>query len=550
MTYADVLRQQAGEEQASIGRAGELEAKQADIRAQGLAQQAAFEQATIRDRQMAEMKRREDLAQRESALEQERQEIAKTKIDSHQWYNNLSDGKKNLMMIGGFLGGVLSVSTGSGHNDFTEWMDEQARQNMEAQKAMLANRQEALGHGESMYSKLLQRYGDERVADEMYASAMYTSIGHAAAAQAAQFDAPKAKENAQMMAIQAGQRANAALQAAALASQESALRKQQVGIQAYEAHTGRMNAETNARNQEAEAEARKAAAESKAAGKQFPFRGNDGQIMGFATSEKEQDEARQTVIAKGKLDSLYKRGRELFAGGWAPRGTEARARQDAWNQDWAMARRHASGDHSAPNKDDQARWGLDTSATITNQNMAVLDEAYNIARDNGAAVLRSSGVPDDVLKEQGYMAPPPAPTPGKTDKVLYWDEGSQSYNSEGRGVPLSEEQSAHVKADPTKVIEGGPATNGVWYDPETKTYNVRGVGTRLSPDAEAQVRANPSFKIERGPAPDAAEARWQEKSMQGQGMPGTNEDSEDWALVDPKYRPKGWKPKPKAKAKR
>jgi len=248
MSYADVVRQQAEQEQASIGRQGDLDAQAAQARAEGLAKQAEYEQASIKDRQLAEMKRREDLARREAALEAERQAIANTKIDNNQWYSNLSDGKKAAAMVGAFLGGMLAVSTGKGKNDFTDWMDAQAAQNIESQKAMLANRQEALGHGESMYSKLLQRYGDERVADEMFASAYYTAIGHEAAAQAAQFDAPKAKENATMMAIQAGQRANEALQKAAMAQQEMALKKQQVGIQGYEARTGRMNAETSRQN--------------------------------------------------------------------------------------------------------------------------------------------------------------------------------------------------------------------------------------------------------------------------------------------------------------
>jgi hypothetical protein len=441
MSYADVLHQQAEQEQGSIGRAGELEAQQAQVRAAGLAKQAEFEQASIRDRQIAEMKRREDLAQREAALEAERQAIAKTPIDNHQWYNNLSEGQKAVGMIGAFVGGMMSVRSGTGKNDFTDWMDSQAAQNIASQKAMLANRQEALGHGESMYGKLLQRYGDERVADEMYASSMYKSMGDQALAQAAQYDSPKARENATMMAIQAGQRANAALQAAATAQQEAALRSQQVGIQGYEARTGRMNAETARMNEQDDAAAKKAALDAKAAGKGMPVIGSKGQVIGYATSEKGQEAARQVVTSKQQLDVLYKRGLELFKDGWARPGSETRARQDAWNGNWAQARRLASGDTSAPNKDDAVKWGLDTGATLTNQNMAVLDESYNNARDLAAAALGPYGVDEKTLTEEGYIPPPKPPTPGETVPILYQDEHGNVSNDPS-GSPLSPEETA------------------------------------------------------------------------------------------------------------
>lgn len=546
MTYADVLRQQAGEEQGSIAREGALEAEQAQTRAAGLAKQAEYEQASIKDRQLTEMKRRQDLAQREDKLETERQAIANTKIDDTQWYNSKSDGQKASMVIGAFMGGMLSVSTGSGKNDFTDWMDAQVRQNIESQKAMIANRQESLGHGEQMYGKLAQRYNDERTADEMFASAMYTSIGHEAAAQAAQFDSPKAKENAMMMSIQAGQRANQALQNAAVAQQESDLKKQQVGIQGYEARTGRMNAETQRMNEQDDAAAKKAALEAKAAGKGLPVTGSKGQIIGYANSEEGQKAGRQVVSSKLQLDVLYKRGLELFKGGWANPGSEERARQDAWNANWAQARRLASGDTSAPNKDDAVKWGLDTSRTLTNQNMAVLDESYNNARDLAAAALGPYGVDEKTLEAEGYIPPPKAPTPGKADPILYYDEATKTYNSEGRGTPLTPEASQRERARATSIVNDEGA-HGVWYDAATRTYNVRGVGERLSPQAEAQVRADPSrFHIDLGPAeasqPDSE--MWQQRSMQGQGMPGTADD-QDWSVVEPKYRPKGWKPKDK-----
>jgi hypothetical protein len=231
------------EEQASIGRSADLQARQEAAKAAGLAQQAEYERYAVRNAQIEEMKRREDLAQREAQLDAERRAIAATPIDEHQWWNSKTEGQHAIAYISAFLGGQLSVFNG-GRNDFTDWMQQQVAQNLETQKANLANRKDMLQQGENMYAKLLQRYGDERVADQMFIAANYEAIGHQAGAQAAQYNAPSAKEAGTMMQILAAKNAKIASDAAARADQELQLRKRQVGIQAYEAKTGRMGAET------------------------------------------------------------------------------------------------------------------------------------------------------------------------------------------------------------------------------------------------------------------------------------------------------------------
>jgi hypothetical protein len=230
------------EEQASIGRSAELDARQQEALAQGEARRAEYERAAIRDAQIREMKRRDDLAQREAQLEAERKAIASTPIDEHQWWNSKTEGQHAIAYISAFLGGQLSIWNG-GRNDFTDWMQQQVAQNLETQKANIARRQGALEQGENMYAKLLARYGDERVADQMFMAANYDAIGHQAGAQAAQYNAPKARETGTQMQILAAKNAKIASDAAARAQQELALRKQEVGIHGYEARTGRMGAE-------------------------------------------------------------------------------------------------------------------------------------------------------------------------------------------------------------------------------------------------------------------------------------------------------------------
>lgn len=237
------------EEQDSMGRTGDLAARQAQVQAEGLAKQAAFEQAQIHDAQLAEMNRRRDLAQREQQLEAERVAFANKKVDPNQWWSSRSDAQKGVAYIGAFLGGMLSTTNG-GKNDFTDFMDSQVKLNLDAQKTNLATRKAALDQGESMYGKLLQRYGDERVADQMFMAMNYEAMGHQTAAQAAQFNSPMVKENSRMLQIQAAKQAAIATREAAKAQQELELKKQQVQIQRIEAGTGRMNATTSRNNEQ------------------------------------------------------------------------------------------------------------------------------------------------------------------------------------------------------------------------------------------------------------------------------------------------------------
>lgn len=253
--YAMSPRELDRAESESIAKSTDLQAQQAEAKAQGLAKQAEYEAAAVRNARMQEMERREDLRAREAQLEQERLAIANTQIDPNQWWSSRTEKQKSAAYIFSFLGGINAVFN-NGKNDFTDFMQQQVAQNLEVQKANLANRKDALEAGQSMYGQLLRRYGDERVADQMFVAMSYDALGHQAAAQAAQFDSPIVKQNGVAMQIAAAKQARAATAAAAQAQQEMALKQQQVaiqrqeaGIRAYEAKTGRMGAELANRRQ-------------------------------------------------------------------------------------------------------------------------------------------------------------------------------------------------------------------------------------------------------------------------------------------------------------
>lgn len=296
------------EEQQSLGRQGDLEARQAQARADGIQRQAEFEAEQLRDQQSREMKRRADLDMREAALEAERKGIANTSIDQNQWWGSRSDSQKGVAYIGAFLGGGLSVFNG-GKNDFTDFMQQQIGQNLEVQKANLANRKDALEMGQNMYGRLLQRYGDERVADNMFLAASYDALGHQAGAQAAQFDSPIVREKGQQMQIMAARQAKVATAAAAAAQQkldmdrkEMAIKQMDAGTRRYEAGTGRMRAGTDAR-QQAWGERKDVA--------DLAFRYEDMGMKHEDAMAKARDE-----VAKGKVEQekweAEKRGREVF----------------------------------------------------------------------------------------------------------------------------------------------------------------------------------------------------------------------------------------------
>lgn len=434
--YVSAQGEIAGEKNEAIDKETAARQAEADFRSQRGVEAAGMTQLQLRQAERDNEDVRKFGQLRTKQLTDEIDAAGNTKIDQGRVWRNKSTGDKILAAAALFLSGFSSVMTGK--NPALDAWNRVLDQDFEAQQLDIANKKDSLKEKRGILAEELAAGRDAYEARVKHTLMGYDLALKAIDAEAGKWQSPQMQAKAQGMKAEVKEAAMGKIQEFTRYQEEKGFRQQQADRQNS---LGWYNANTARNAQQDEAQARKDAADAKAAGKQLPIKGNDGSIVGYAASEKEQDDVRQTVVAKGKMDSLYKRGRELFADGWAAPGSERRARQDAWNQDWAMARRHASGDHSAPNKDDQKNWGLDTGRTITNNNMDVLDEAYDIAVDNGAATLRASGIGDDALKTHGYVRPPKAPTPGTTTKLWYRD-GQGVLNQEGSGEPLSPDESA------------------------------------------------------------------------------------------------------------
>jgi hypothetical protein len=477
------------------------------------------------------------------ALAKEVDDLSKSKIDRNRVFADQNTGERILTWASLFAGGMQSAFTG--HNLALEAMNRILDRDFEQQKEDLATRKEALGMKRSMLSEELANGKDEYEARVKHTLMGYDLALKAIDTEAGKFQSPQIQAAAQEKKAEIQGAALDKLQELGRYTEEKAFQQRNADRQNalgwYNAKTGRMGAETQAADQKSEAAARKAAAEAKAAGREFPIYGAGGPKAGPVGYSKDKETAGKAEVmlqAQGELKDLYEEGRKLFADDYAVKGTKRRTEQDAWNTKWKNANfRAATGRVDAPSAGELDAFAIDTSAMM-GEHKDRLDASYNTARTGVPGRLRALGVDDATLEAQGIIDPPEAPTPGVEAPIVFFDEKTKSYNRDGRGTPLSPEQSAHVLANPDYAVQQKGEVRGVFYDVKTKSYNTRGIGEKLSPSAEAQVRADPSIRLNAAPAEQGA------PMMTGQGMPGTSDDA-DWSVVEPKYRPKGWKPKDK-----
>lgn len=478
---------------------------EADFRAQRgqgayMSQQLAIRQAD--DDYAAAKKAGQEKSQ---ALAKEVDDLSKSKIDRNRVFANQGTGEKILMWAALFAGGMQSAFTG--HNLALEAMNRILDRDFEQQKEDLATRKEGLGTKRSMLSEELASGKDEYEARVKHTLMGYDMALKAIDAEAGKFQSPQIQAAAQEKKAEIQGAAMDKLQELERYGSEKAYQQQQANRQNalgwYNAKTGRMGAQSEAEARKAEADARKAAADAKAAGREFPIYGAGGPKAGPVGYSKDKESAGKAEVmlqAQGELKDLYEEGRKIFADDYAVKGTKRRAEQDAWNAKWKNANfRAATGRTDAPGPQEIEAFGLDVGAMM-GEHKDRLDASYNTARVGVPGRLRSLGVDDATLEAQGIIDPPEAPTPGVTTPIAYYDEKTKTYNRDGRGVPLTPEQSAHVLADPNYAVQQKGEVRGVFYDAKTKTYNVKGIGEKLSPEAEAQVRAQPDkFPINRGP---------------------------------------------------
>jgi hypothetical protein len=245
--YGERVQQTGSMMEDSLLREGEYEARAADKRAEGMAQQARVARDYEAQAEQRAMERKADLDQRWQALQAERQQIANTKIEPQRLYADMDTGSRLAWGIAAGIAGALGTINGSGRNLVMEHINRQIDLDIDAQKANLANRRGALGDGMSLYQQLVVKYGDEEQAAGMMKAAALDRIAMEFESQAAQYANPIAKENALQGAVAARQQADAIVQDSAVKAEQRAIenkmQERSLGIQAYNAKTGRMNVE-------------------------------------------------------------------------------------------------------------------------------------------------------------------------------------------------------------------------------------------------------------------------------------------------------------------
>lgn len=376
-------------------------------------------------------------------LDQEAQDIANTRIDPNR-ADKARGTAGNLFL--GLMAGLVGASRqgmATGKNSIVDFVNAEAERDMQAQQADVNTRLGALQQRRGILGE--QEDADQKRLDFSYKSinAHYETAKNYITSIAMQYDnkALTAKAMDQIQSLKDEQ-----LKLGMGYEQQTranAIAKSQNALGWYNAQTARMGEEgqTEARrlaatkeNTEAEREKRNAATEYR--GREI--RGNDGRTVGLAKTEKEQEQANTVITNNANLQKLYEDGKQLFKDGYAMPAGERRLRQQTWAKNWAEARRHAAGDNSAPNQNDQTNWGVEADRFF-GSNETIIDQAFKNARETSIAVLKHSGVPDEELKREGLIDPPEAPTPGVTDTAYFQDE-SGNINTEGRGRPLSNEE--------------------------------------------------------------------------------------------------------------
>jgi hypothetical protein len=481
----------------AVDKDAEAKAAEADFRAQR-SQGAYMEQALAMRQADDDYAAAKKAGQEKSqALAKEVDDLSKSKIDRNRVFANQDTGQKILTWAALFAGGMQSAFTG--HNIALEAMNRILDRDFEQQKEDLATRKEALGVKRSMLSEELANGKDEYEARVKHTLMGYDMAIKAIDAEAGKFQSPQIQAAAQDKKAEIQGAAMDKLQELERYGSEKAFQQQQANRQNalgwYNAKTSRMGAQS-------EADARKAAADAKASGREFPIYGAAGPKAGPVGYSKDKESAGKAEVmlqAQGELKDLYEEGQRIFADDYAVKGTKRRTEQDAWNTKWKNANfRAATGRVDAPSAGELDAFAIDTGA-IMGEHKDRLDASYNTARTGVPGRLRALGVDDATLEAQGIIDPPEAPTPGTTDKLVYYDEATKTYNTQGKGIPLPPDRSARILADPNYAIQSNAHSNGIWYDAKAG-YNTRGIGERLSPSAEEQVRAQPDkFPISRGP---------------------------------------------------
>ena len=162
---------------------------QAVIQANALQQQADDAQTQLYARQATEMDRQRQVAAARAQATAAVDDVAKKKIDPNQAYGNSSLGTQLSLAVAGAMGGILAARTG-GRNTFLDTMQTVIQNNMDAQKANLANAKDVANMRQNQLGSLMAQFGDDRQAENVFRQQQYAIAANQVQAQMAKSDLP------------------------------------------------------------------------------------------------------------------------------------------------------------------------------------------------------------------------------------------------------------------------------------------------------------------------------------------------------------------------
>lgn len=130
---------------------------------------------------------RSEARQRTLELSAEAKRIADTEIDPDRWMDSRDSGQKVAAYVTAIIGGILSPYRG-GRNDGLEMIMGQINQDIDAQKANLANRTQQLGTQRGLVAELYAQGMDEFEAAETARQAMWHQVDARLAMEKAKYD--------------------------------------------------------------------------------------------------------------------------------------------------------------------------------------------------------------------------------------------------------------------------------------------------------------------------------------------------------------------------
>jgi hypothetical protein len=435
-----------------------LKATAQDIQARGDLKAEQKYRQSLETRRLKDARDAEIANKAAGRVEEAWRDVQNTKIDDRKLWNDMSGVAKAGAVIGAMIGGFLQARQG-GQNQFLAVYQQMVKENIAAQRDNLATKKDYAQSLDTAYARMLNRFGDARTAELMTEAAMYNAGKNEALAKASMMKSEITRKEGVMAAQQMDAAARQALAEAQQQQFENSVKiaefEEKQAHNAYTAKTGRISAYETARhnkaseaNQAAELAIKKQEAEFKSGGKAFPIRGASGNIIGYADDSVSATSARKTVDNMARGHALYKEGRELFKNGRADNpASDLYRKQREFDARWVNFTKSADGDFSAPNASDFESRGLfGTIGTMNPQ--AALESGYRNSVVQNAAAL-SPYVGKETLIAEGFAIPEEkneakGNRQGSTVTPIVYQDDNGTINREGRGTPLSPEESKAI----------------------------------------------------------------------------------------------------------